>query len=323
MLKPLLLLLMLCGSLHAGCVAIEGDQILGRDLANAAPAFSSLNPDLYFSYAPAVGKQRTISRPELANWALSNGIQYAAHGPLCFERSAYNLTGADAAAKIRQAFGPRAEQVQVDVLDVCKCNLPPGKLEFSLRGVTAPPVGHPETPVLWRGQLVSKSGMPYPVWARVRVLSNITLVRAKENIRSQQIIQANQIEQVSATESPIRFPGAQDALTYIGKLATRSIPEGSYLDPQFIRVPPAVARGAVVRVDVIDGSTRLQLEARAETAGNMGDRITLTNPSGMRRFQATVSGPGHVQIILSPNGETETSAENKVDLVATTARRIL
>ncbi len=323
MLKTLLLLLVLGGSLHAGCIAIEGDQIQGRDLAIADPAFSLLNPDLYFSYAPAVGKQRTISPSELTNWASSKGIPYTAHGPLCFERVSYILTAADAAVKIRQAFGDRAEQVQVDVLDVCKCNLPLGNLEFSLRGVTAPPLGHPETPVLWRGQLVSKSGMPYPVWVRVRVLTKIALVRAKENIRSQQIIGVNQIEEVSATESPLRFVGAQSASTYIGKLATRSVPEGSYLDPQFMRVPPAIARGAVVRVDVVDGPTRLQLEARAETAGNLGDRVMLTNPAGMRHFQATVSGPGHAQIILSPSEETETSAENKGDLVATTSRRIL
>ena len=323
MLKSLLLLLLLGGSLHAGCIALEGDQILGRDLAHAEPAFSSLSPDLYFSYAPAVGKQRTISPSELANWASAHGIQYAAQSPLCFERLAYTLTGMEAAAKIRQVFGARAEQVQVDVLDVCKCNLPAGTLEFSLSGVSAPPVGHPETPVLWRGQLISKGGMSYPVWVRARVLSKLKLVRAKESIKSQQIIGVNQVEEVSATESPIRFAEAQDASAYIGKLATRSVLEGSYLDPQFIRVPPAVARGSVVKVDVIDGPTRLRLEARAETAGNMGDQVTLTNPVGMRRFQAVVSGPGHAQIILSPNGETETSAENKGALVATTSRRIL
>lgn len=323
MFKPLLLLLLLGASLQAGCIAIEGDQILGRDLANADPAFLSLNPDLYFSYAPAVGKQRTISPSELANWASSNGVPYVAQGPLCFERAAYSLTAADAASTIRKAFGGRAEQVQVDVLEVCKCTVPPGKLEFPLKGVTPPPLGHPETPVLWRGQLVSKSGMPYPVWVRARVLSSLRLVRAKENIRSQQVITANQLEEVNAAESPLRFVEAQSASTYTGKLATRSVLEGSYLDPQFVRVPPAVARGSVVKVDVIDGPTRLQLEARAETAGNKGDRVTLTNPSGMRRFQATVSGPGRAQIILSPNSETETSAENKDDLVATTSRRIL
>lgn len=323
MLKPLLLLVALSGALHAGCIAIEGDQILGRDLAKADPAFSSLNPDLYFSYAPAVGKQRSISRAELGSWAVSNGMSYTAQGPLCFERPAYQLTAADASATIRQAFGSQFEHVQVDVLEVCKCTLPPGKLEFPLGGVTAPPLGHPDTPVLWRGRLVSKSGVLYPIWVRVRVLASITLVRAKENIRSQQILTASQIEQVSATESPIRFRAAQSPSIYVGKLATRSILEGSYLDPDFVRMPLAIARGALVKVDVIDGPTRLRLEARAETGGNVGDQITLINLSGMRRFQATVSGPARAQIILVPDAGGETNAENKGALVATTSRRIL
>jgi len=322
--KTLLLLLVLGSSLHAaGCIAIEADQIRGRDLAEADRAFAALNPDLYVSYAPAIGSQRSIAPQELAALAAANGISYTPHGSLCFTRSSFTLTAADAAAKIREAFGARANEVQVEVLEVCKCSLPAGTLQFSLRGASLPPLGHSDTPTLWRGQLISKSGMSYPIWVRARVLARLTLVRAKENIRTQAIIQANQLEEVTATESPLRYTGTQSAMAYIGKLATRSILEGSYLDPQFARTPPDIMRGTVVKVDVIDGLTHLQLDARAETGGNTGDRITLTNPSGMRHFQATVSGPGRAQILLSPITETETSAENKDALVATTSRRIL
>lgn len=320
--KTLLLLLMLGGSLQADCIAMEGDQILGRDLAGADPAFSSVNPDLYFSYAPAAGKQRTISPPELANFASANGIAYTPHGSVCFTRSAYTLTASDAAAKIKESFGPRAGQVQVDVVDLCKCSLPSGKLQFSLQGASLPPLGHSDTPTLWRGQLISKSGMTYPLWVRARVLARLTLVRAKENIRPQSIIEPNQVEEVVATESPLRFTDTQSAAEYIGKLATRSILEGHYLDPQGVRVPPDILRGDLVKVDVIDGLTHLQLDARAETGGKTGDRVTLINPSGLRKFQATISGPGRAQIVLSPT-ETETSAENKVPPAATTSRRIL
>jgi flagella basal body P-ring formation protein FlgA len=320
--KILLLLLMLGGSLQADCIAIEGDQILGRDLAGADPAFSTLNPDLYFSYAPAAGKQRTISAPELANFASTNGILYSPHGSLCFTRSAYTLTAADAAAKIKEAFGVRAGQVQVEVLDVCKCSVPSGKLQFSLLGASLPPLGRSETPTLWRGQLVSKSGMTYPVWVRARVLAKLTLVRAKESIRPQSIVEPNQVEEVAATESPLRFPGTQSASEYVGKLSTRSILEGHYLDPQAVRVPPDIIRGDVVKVDVIDGLTHLQLDARAETSGKTGDRVTLINPSGLHKFQATISGPGRAQIVLSPT-ETATSAENNGAPAATTSRRIL
>lgn len=324
MLKSLLFLVAFGASLHAGCITVEGDRIAGRDLTRFDPAFSALSPDLYFSYAPPVGKQRNVSATELSGWAASNGLAFKANVPVCFERTAYVLTPADAAAKIQQTFGQIFQGIKVDVVEVCKCNVPPGVLEFPLTGAAAPPLGHPEIPVLWRGQLVSRGGTRYPIWVRARVLAQMTLVRAKENIRSQQIIEANQVETVSVTESPIRFAGRQTAATYIGKLAARSLAEGSYLDSRSVRMPSDVMRGEVVQVDVIDGATHLQLEARADTAGNIGDKITLINPSGFRRFQAIISGPGHAHITLSSFTEgNQTTAENKGSLVATTSKGIL
>jgi flagella basal body P-ring formation protein FlgA len=324
MLKSLLLLFVFGASLHAGCIAVEGDRILGRDLVSVDAAFSAVNPDLYFSYSPAVGKQRIVSATELSGWASSNRLAFKAHGPVCFERTAYALTAADAAAKIQQTFGQMFQSIKVDVVEVCKCNVPPGTLEFPLTGAAPPPLGHPETPVMWRGQLVSRDGMRYPIWARARILVQMSLVRAKENIRAHQVIEANQVDTVSVTESPLRFAGRQNASAYIGKLAARSLPEGSYLDSRSVRMPSDVMRGEVVKVDVIDGATHLQLEARAESAGNIGDKITLINPSGFRRFQAVISGPGHAHIALSSVAEgNQTTAENKGTLVATTSKGIL
>jgi flagella basal body P-ring formation protein FlgA len=324
MLKFLLFLLACGASLQAACIAIEGDRIVGRDLARVDPVFSALSPDLYFSYAPPVGKQRIVSAKEFSGWASSSGLAFKGQVPVCFERTAYVLTAADAAAKIYQTFGQMFPGIKVDVVEVCRCNLPPGVLEFPPTGASAPPLGHSETPVLWRGSLISKAGMRYPIWVRVRILAEMTLVRAKENIRSQQVIEARQVETVRVTESPLRFAGMHTAATYIGKLAARSLPEGSYLDSQSVRMPSDVMRGDVVKVDVIDGATRLRLEARAETAGNIGDKVTLVNPSGFRRFQAVISGPGQAHITLSSFAEgNNTAAENKGTLVATTSKGIL
>jgi flagella basal body P-ring formation protein FlgA len=265
-----------------------------------------------------------VSTAELSSWAASHGLAFKGSAPVCFERSAYTLTAADAAVKIRQIFSKTYPSVKVEVVEVCKCTVPPGTLELPLTGAAAPPLGHPETPVLWRGQLVSKTGMSYPIWVRARVLAEMTLVRAKENIRAQGIIEAHQVESVNVTESPLRFVGEQTAAIYVGKLATRSLPEGSYLDSKSVRQPSAVVRGEVVKVDVVDGATHLRLEARAETTGNIGDRITLINPSGLRRFQATVTSPGYARIDLSPVGEgNRATAENKDALMATTSKGTL
>ncbi len=229
----------------ASCVAIDGSQIMARDVAQADPAFASVSPDFPFSYAPAIGQQRIISVSEISAWAAKAGVQTTISAPACFERPAHKLDAEEIAGAIRQAF-PKNKTVQIDVIEVCKCRVPAGRLEFNVEDASAPPAGHPEMPVLWMGQLTSQSGATYPVWARVRVIAP----------------------------------------------------------------PPDIARGSIVTVDVVNGFTHLKLTARAETAGNTGETVTLTNPQGLRRFRATITGPGLAQINLSATSGADPKEKN-------------
>lgn len=73
---------------------------------------------------------------------------------------------------------------------------------------------------------------------------------------------------------------------------------------------PDVTRGSTVTVEVVNGSTRLKLKARAESNANAGEAVTLTNPSGLRQFRATVTGPGVAQIALSPSAASDLKEKN-------------
>lgn len=293
----------------ATCVAVEGSEIVASDVAKADQAFAAVNPDLPFSYAPVIGAQRIISASELAHWAAKAGIEERSAMPVCFERPAHTLSAADVRAAIQKTF-PQSNIAQIDVLEICKCNVPAGRLDFAVEGAGVPPLGRPDMPVLWRGQVQPTSGSPYPVWVRVRVLAKSTVVRLKRGLRPGEIIPQEALEEVSVTDSPVRLRQPDSIASYKGKIINRAVRAGSYLDPTLITPLPEVARGAIVTVEVLNGATRLQIKARAETAGHVGETVILTNPSGLRRFRATVTGPGNVQIALSPNATLDPQEKN-------------
>ncbi|MBV9081227.1 MAG: flagellar basal body P-ring formation protein FlgA [Acidobacteriaceae bacterium] len=172
---------------------------------------------------------------------------------------------------------------------------------MSLTGAAAPPIGHPEAPVLWRGEVLTNEGESYPIWARVRVLARTTAVRTKSNLKPQQVITDHDIEQVEVTDSPVRLHAPDTTSIYVGKTANRAVAANTYLERSMITPVAEVTRGSIVAVEVINGAMNLKLKARAETAGNTGDTVTLTNPSGLRRFTAVVTGRGTAELVLSPD----------------------
>ncbi len=293
----------------ASCIGVDGNQIVAGDVAKIDPAFASLSPDLPFSYAPMPGSRRIIPASEIAKWGATAGVEARDSDSICFERLSRSLSSADVTAAIKQAF-PKIDFVQIDVLEVCKCSAPSGVLKFSPEGASAPPPGHADVPVIWRGEIIPESGPAYPVWARVRVLAKSVGVRARQSLRTRDVLKAEALEQVELIDSPLRLRQPDCPANYVGKIVNRDIRAGAYLDPSFITPPPDVSRGSTVTVEVVNGATRLELKARAETAGSAGDTVLVTNPSGLRRFRAVVTGPGLVQIALSPSASLDQREKN-------------
>ncbi len=305
MLRAVLVVAALVSSVQAGCIALDGAQITAGDLAKASAEFARLDPALVFSFAPVLGSQRTIPAAELGRWAADHGLGKVILPSACFERASHELAPDEVLRALNAAFetgpyGLHMDDLHIDVVEVSRCRLPAGRLEFSLTGASPPPIDHPETPVLWRGRLVASDGRLYPVWARVRVLASVVVVRAATDLRPRKILSREDLEQAKIFSSPLRFQRAETVAAYEGFVTYISVPRGTTLQPGLVHRPFDVERGSLVEVQVVNGGAKLALAAHAETAGNTGDVITLTNPIGAARFRASVTGPARAEILLSP-----------------------
>ena len=323
MYRIFLVLLAFNACLRAGaCVPVSGEQLRAGDLAKGDAAFAAVSSNLVLSYSPPPGKQRIITATELKQWRAIH--QLSSEGPetICFERTAEEVTIGPVTEAMLSTPELKDLHPKLQVLEVCRCSVPNGKLEFPLSGLSPAPAGHPEMPVLWRGSVKTASGQAYPVWAKVILSVEGSAVRATHSLKIGQTIQSSDLGSVSLTESPARLLGMENLAFYAGKAVRQSVSAGSILSSSLVVVPSAVKRGTLVTVDVLNDGADLSLQARAEVDGNEGDQIQLTNLSGYRRFTATVVGPNRAQIQLGRRRIAD-DLENKQAYPVTSNKRSL
>jgi flagella basal body P-ring formation protein FlgA len=82
----------------------------------------------------------------------------------------------------------------------------------------------------------------------------------------------------------------------VGKCPRRLIKAGAEVVPSTLVEERPVARGQKVQVQVESGATRLTLEGRAQSAGEVGGTVSVRNPQNGRLFPARVSGKGQVVV---------------------------
>jgi flagella basal body P-ring formation protein FlgA len=71
------------------CQTIDGDRILGKDLAAASSVFAALDPAAEIGFSPMPGVKRVIKAQDLAALAKRQGISLDGPiGDMCFERPA-------------------------------------------------------------------------------------------------------------------------------------------------------------------------------------------------------------------------------------------
>lgn len=137
------------------CTLVEGDRILGRELAAEHPAFLRVDPKADLGPAPVAGSRRTFKYYELERLAQERSVVLSPDLPreACFERATVRLT----VEVLRDAMkSPTAE-----ILDFAKNPLPLGKPEFRPDGLL--PTG------LWRGRWLYGENRSIPIWAQVHV----------------------------------------------------------------------------------------------------------------------------------------------------------
>src|SRR5437868_3329273 len=149
-----------------GCVPIEGEHTLARDLVSVGPVFAAIPGDTAMGYAPAPGAQRKWLVPELRRVARRYAPQGTATGELheiCTIRATEPLASDKLQAAIAAAVGNPEARIQL--IDWSRYPAPHGEIEFSRAGLTR---GAAE-PVTWRGYVKYGAGRRFAIWARVRV----------------------------------------------------------------------------------------------------------------------------------------------------------
>ncbi len=266
----------------SGCIAIEGERILARDLAQSVPAFTTVPADTQIGYAPVPGIRRFFYTPELQRLATRYNITLPPDVEVCIERVLEPLRQEAVVEAMKKALG--APEARIDVVELSRFPVPRGEIEFARSAL--PPAA--PTPVIWRGLVRYAGGRRFAIWARVKVRVPATEIVAVENLRAGQPVAAGQVklEKCELYPSSKSEPPSLDQI--VGHIPRNPIAAGAAVTPDLLDAPKEVLSGDVVQVEVRSGGARLALEGRAQNAGSHGQAISIRNLATGKSFSARV-----------------------------------
>jgi flagella basal body P-ring formation protein FlgA len=271
------------------CQVVEGEHILGRDLASANALFSTLDPAAEIAPAPLGGVRRVLLPADLLRLAERNGITLSEPlAELCFERATERLTAEGLQPVLEKALG--LDGARLEILDFSRAPIPRGTLEFTRTGLS--PGG------LWRGHVAYSQGRTAPVWAKVRVTTEQTWVEAVRPLPAGQVVDASGVAVRAGPRSPFGPAPLPSVELAAGKMPLRTIQPGIPISASMLIAPREIERGDKVMVEVLSGAARLSFEATAESSGRAGDAILVRNPSNGRLFPARIAAKGKVRVKL-------------------------
>jgi len=272
----------------ATCLPVDAhkDQITAADLARALPEWNMVAPDAAISLAPAPGVVRVLHIAELRRLATRFGVTSEPSADLCYQRPA-EAVSPDRMLSAMQAQLPAA---RIEILEATRMPAPVGDVEFPLSGLR---------PGYWSGYVAYGSGRKFAIWARVNVSTTVKCVVAAADLKPGQPIEAAQLTVEARDVFPtahLRDAGADAIGVMTGRVPRRAIRAGTIIQTEWLDAPKSVQRGDTVKVEVVNGSARVEIEGIAETAGAVGDLIFVQNPDSKRRFRARVESQGHVSV---------------------------
>jgi hypothetical protein len=98
------------------CQTVEGDRLVGRDLAAANPAFAGIDAQVDLGPAPLPGLRRVLHSAELIRLATRIGITFSGPaGEACFERAPGAVRSRPARNQLSPPEVKRGDNVLVEV----------------------------------------------------------------------------------------------------------------------------------------------------------------------------------------------------------------
>jgi flagella basal body P-ring formation protein FlgA len=280
---------MIASLTFAACLALSpgSSQILARDLAPAWPALRSLAPATPISLAPMPGVARVFRPLELRQLAARWHLSQVPGTQLCVARPVKTLDAQRLLEAMRRSW-PAAE---ISILDFSRQPAPDGPLEFP-RSTLRCEAGAAR----WTGWIAYAENRRFQVWARVRITESVARVVARADLQPGRPVTASQVIAATRQEFPAQEPYAQTLAEVIGRWPRRSIPAGAAVRTDQLTEPKVVATGDTVEVEAHNGGAFLKLEGTAESAGAVGEIVTVRNPSSHQLIRARVVGPGKATV---------------------------
>ena len=272
------------------CHPVEGEQILGRDLAAADVRFAAMPPETVVGYAPSAGTRRILHPSELARLATRYAVPPDSFEDVCFDRAARTLDREKMIAAMRAALA--LPDAGVEITELSLYPAPPGELVFPRAGLTPPRDGV----ALWRGYVRYGLNRRFPVWARVKIQVSGPRVVAAEDLKAGLAIESSQVRVETLAGFPDPEPLAQSVEQVAGLAPRRRVLAGSPVTLSVLEQAKDVVRGERVKVEVHAGAAQLELEGRAESAGRTGQTVSVLNTKSGKRFDAQVAGKGKVLV---------------------------
>jgi len=285
--------ILLAISVPTGCHPIQNEIILARDVAAVIPGFAPVAGDFRLGYVSNTGAPRILRGADLQRIASNRGVDVLDLPDVCFALQTFIPGHEDIRTAIRQTLAdvPGIASAKIEVSASSQHPAPMGKLIFPRTGMQQASGSRPE--ILWRGY-VQLADRDFPVWARVRILANMTRVVATANIPSGKPIQKNQVRLESCEgylldESTART--LDEVIGYVPKSLLRA-----YLPIRKTQLAslPEVAKGELVDVEVFAGAARLAIKGKAQSDGFKGSTILVRNLSSGKDFRARVTGKNQV-----------------------------
>jgi flagella basal body P-ring formation protein FlgA len=277
------------------CLPVSGDRITMRDFVPAIPEFAAAPPDALVAYAPLPGAHRLFSAAEVQRISIRHQLALTAPTAVCFEPSTEELLPEPVLASMRKSLGiPGA---RIEIVELSRIPVPPGELEFPLNSLVRP-AGTATQSALWRGYVHSGASRRFPVWARVNIRAPLRRVVTVADLPSgvpigPEALRVEEYEGFPALRQPL-----QELEQAVGRLPRRIISAGSAVFEDSIVAPPAVGRGEPVEVTSRSGAAKLSLSATAETAGRIGETISVRNNDSRKAFPVRVTGKGKAAVIM-------------------------
>jgi flagella basal body P-ring formation protein FlgA len=283
----------------APCLTVAGDQIVGADMARAVPELAAIPAGTPLALSPIPGGSRNFSVSDLQTVASRFSVTLVSPHEVCFRLAAEPLRREQIEAAMRQSL--KMPEASIEILEFIPGPVPVGALEFPRETLSTPSAPDQRTGELWRGNVIYAGTRKFPVWAKVRVTAPVMRLIAVDALRPGMPLRADQVQSEVTQSFP--FLGNRQPDRIDGMILLRGVAAGAEIRPENLSRPNDVNRGEMVQVDVRFGGAHLALVGRAESAGRIGDTISVRNLDSSKLFQAMVEGSGKV-VVGAPGMET-------------------